>query len=104
MKRHLLLAAMAGSSLFLADVAQAQWLDPTLDSQRWANLRKHQQEQAKKAAEQRKRGGGVDTKPVTLAERQAAWSRNKTEYRKRMLRDGQASADRWLDSIVRSNR
>lgn len=104
MKRHLLLAAMAGSSLFLVDVAQAQWLEPHLDSQRWANLRKHQQEQARKAAEQRKRNGAVDTKPVTLAERQAAWSRNKTEYRKRMLRDGQASADRWLDSLVRANR
>ncbi|HEY0595395.1 hypothetical protein [Sphingopyxis sp.] len=104
MKRHLLLAALAGSSLCLADAALAQWLEPQLDAQRWANLRKHQQEQAKKAAEQRKRGGSVDSKPVTLAERQAAWSRNKSEYRRRMLRDGQASADRWLDTIVRANR
>jgi hypothetical protein len=105
MKRHLLLATMAGSSLFFSDAASAQWLDPTLDSQRWANLRKHQQEQAKKAAEQRKRGGRADdAKPVTLAERQAAWSQNKAEYRRRMLRDGPASADRWLDSIVRASR
>lgn len=104
MKRHLLLAAVAGSSLFLVDTAQAQWLEPHLDAQRWANLRKHQQEQAKKAAEQRKHGRAVDDKPVTLAERQAAWSQNKAEYRRRMLRDGQASADRWLDSLVRANR
>ncbi|HET6523931.1 hypothetical protein [Sphingopyxis sp.] len=104
MKHPLLFATLAGSSLLFADVAAAQWLEPQLDSQRWANLRKHQQEQAKKAAEQRKRGRPDDTKPVTLAERQAAWSRNKREYRQRLLRDGQTSADRWLDSIVRANR
>ncbi|WP_447930007.1 hypothetical protein [Sphingopyxis fribergensis] len=105
MNRHLLLAAIAGSSLFFADAASAQWLDPTLDSQRWANLRKHQQEQAKRAAEQRKREGRADdARPVTLAERQGAWSQNKAEYRRRMLRDGPASADRWLDGIVRARR
>ncbi|MBO9697970.1 MAG: hypothetical protein J7499_17390 [Sphingopyxis sp.] len=104
MKRHFILAAMAGSSLFLVDTARAQWLEPQLDSQRWSNLRKHQQEQARRAAEQRKRSGAVDTRPVTLAERQAAWSQNKAEYRRRMLRDGQVRADRWLDSLVRAGR
>ncbi|HKX89894.1 MAG TPA: hypothetical protein VJM13_11835 [Sphingopyxis sp.] len=104
MKRHFIAAAIAGSSLFLVDTAFAQWLEPHLDSQRWSNLRKHQQEQAKKAAEQRKRSGAVDTRPVTLAERQAAWSQNKAEYRRRLLRDGQASADRWLDGLVRASR
>lgn len=104
MKRPILFAAMAASSLLFVDIAAAQWLEPQLDSQRWANLRKHQQEQARKAAEQRKHGRPDDAKPVTLAERQAAWSQNKSEYRRRMLRDGQASADRWLDNIVRTNR
>src|SRR3546814_19628347 len=31
------------------------------------------------------------------AERQAAFSRNKAEYRRRLLRDGPAAANRWLD-------
>lgn len=34
---------------------------------------------------------------ATLAERQRVWSENKAEYRQRVIRDGQASADRWLD-------
>lgn len=40
-------------------------------------------------------------RPLTLAERQAAWSANKAEYRRRLVRDGQASADRWLDQQAR---
>ena len=40
-------------------------------------------------------------RPITLAERQAAWSANKAEYRRRLVRDGQASADRWLDQQAR---
>lgn len=106
MKHKLLLAAMVGSSLLVADAAYAQWLDPALDSQRWSNLRKHQQRQREKAQQQQKqrRAGGESTKPLTLAERQAAWSQNKGEYRRRLLRDGQASADRWLDGVARANR
>ena len=42
--------------------------------------------------------------PLTLAERQAAWSTHKAEYRRRLLRDGQASADRWLDAQARTPR
>lgn len=42
--------------------------------------------------------------PLTLAERQAAWSTHKTEYRRRLLRDGQVSADRWLDAQARTAR
>ncbi|MGJ4727882.1 hypothetical protein [Luteimonas sp. SDU101] len=41
---------------------------------------------------------------LTLAERQAAWSAHKGEYRRRLLRDGQASADRWLDDQVLASR
>lgn len=106
MKRKILLAALTGSSLLLSDAASAQWLDPTLDSQRWSNLRKHQQRQREKALQQQRqsRPGVESGKPLTLAERQAAWSRNKAEYRRRLLRDGQASADRWLDGIARANR
>lgn len=40
-------------------------------------------------------------RPLTLAERQAVWSSNKVEYRRRMLRDGKASADRWLEQQAR---
>jgi len=43
-------------------------------------------------------------RPLTTAERQAAWSLHKAEYRRRLLRDGQASADRWLDSQARTTR
>ncbi|HEY0622209.1 hypothetical protein [Sphingomonas sp.] len=82
--------------------AAAQWLNPTLDAQRWDNLRKHQQRQRQRA--QQKHRQGQQSARVTLAERQAAWSRNKAEYRRRMLRDGPASADRWLDGIVLANR
>lgn len=42
------------------------------------------------------------TSSVSMAERQAAWPRNKDEYRRRMLRDGPAAADRWLDEQVRA--
>lgn len=82
--------------------APAQWLQPHLDSQRWDNLRKHQQRQRQRA--QQKHRQGQPSARVSLAERQAAWSRNKSEYRRRMLRDGTASADRWLDSVVLANR
>ena len=39
---------------------------------------------------------------VSMAEQQAAYERDKAEYRRRLLRDGQASADRWLDGKARS--
>lgn len=101
--REFLTAFLAGSALLLADAAYAQWLNPHLDSQRWSNLRKHQQRQRQKAIEKRSQmeaGTKGPARPLTLSERQAAWSRNKAEYRRRLQRDGQASADRWLDSIA----
>jgi hypothetical protein len=33
---------------------------------------------------------------LSASEHKAAWSRHKQEYRKRLIRDGQTSADRWL--------
>lgn len=97
------LAVGAAVMLFASPVpAKAQWLNPTLDSQRWDNLRKHQQRQRQRAQQQHRQG--QQSARVTLAERQSAWSRNKAEYRRRMLRDGTASADRWLDGIVLANR
>jgi len=106
MKRGFLMAIAAGSAIFLADAAQAQWLGPYLDAQRWSNLREHQQRQSAKAntRNQAKTPATRSSRPLTMAERQAAWSRNKAEYRQRMLRDGQASADRWLDSVALASR
>ena len=36
-----------------------------------------------------------------MAERQAAFERHKVEYRRRLLRDGQPSVDRWLNAQAR---
>lgn len=98
------LLAVGAAVMLLAPPAPAaaQWLNPTLDAQRWDNLRKHQQRQQQRARQKRKVGQPAGR--VSQAERQSAWSRNKAEYRRRMLRDGTASADRWLDSIVLANR
>ncbi len=72
MIHKLMLAAVAAFSLLLTDAAFAQ-----------------RQDQGQSEA--------ATARPLTLAERQAAWSANKEEYRRRAARDGQASADRWLD-------
>lgn len=55
------------------------------------------------AAQAQDRSGAAETRarPLTLAERQSAWSSNKAEYRRRLVRDGQASADRWLEQQAR---
>ncbi|WP_343521577.1 hypothetical protein [Sphingomonas sp.] len=99
------LAIAAAVMLFAGPApAPAQWLNPTLDAQRWDNLRKHQQRQRQRRRAQQKHRQGQQSGRVTRAERQAAWSRNKAEYRRRMLRDGPASADRWLDGLVRAGR
>lgn len=99
--RYTSLAISAAAMLFAAPApVAAQWLGPTLDAQRWDNLRKHQQRQRAQQKRQAEHPAGR----VTQAERQTAWSRNKAEYRRRMLRDGPASADRWLDRVVRQRR
>lgn len=41
---------------------------------------------------------------LTLAERQAAWRTHKDEYRRRLMRDGKASADGWLDAQALASR
>jgi len=69
---RLMAAALAACTLLLADGALAQ---------------RPGQAHAEAAAD----------RSLTLAERQAAWSANKEEYRRRVAKDGQASADRWLD-------
>jgi len=52
------------------------------------------------------RGTSAPTSERTLsiAERQAVWSQNRREYRRRLLQDGQSSADRWLDEQARRAR
>lgn len=67
------MAVLAGASLFIAGAAHAQQRDIA-----------------------------ATARPLTLAERQAAWSSNKDEYRRRVASDGQASADRWLDEQARA--
>lgn len=106
LKNKVLMAALAGSSLFLADASYAQWLNPTLDAQRMDNLRKHQQRQrAKAAAQQNQAQPAVQAaRPLTRAERQAAWSIHKTEYQRRAVRDGYPSADRWFEGRARAIR
>jgi hypothetical protein len=106
-----LVALLVGSSAVLLPVmAQAQWLGPTLDAQRWSRLNKHQQEQRRKAQERRRDNGtaatsaSVNSSPLNLAERQKAWNSNKAEYQKRLLRDGKSSADRWLDQVALADR
>jgi len=77
--RKFLMMTLAGSSLFVADAAYTQ--------------RPNQAQSAERTG-----------RPLTLAERQAAWSGNKAEYRRRVAQDGQASADRWLDGQARAKR
>lgn len=79
MTSKILMTILTASALFLADAAYAQ-----------------QQRQAQPTA--------TTGRPLTVAERQAAWSSNKAEYRRRVVRDGQANADRWLDQQAHAMR
>jgi hypothetical protein len=83
-------------------LAQMDWLTPHLEIQRQNNIRKHQQGTAGKKAEANAQPQAAPS--VTPAQRQAAWSRHRGEYTLRVLRDGQASADRWLDQLVLEGR
>src|SRR3546814_8947982 len=47
-------------------------------------------------------GTHTSTSKVSATQRQAALSRNRTEYRRRMLQDGPSAADRWLDQQARA--
>ena len=77
------------------------WLTPHLESQRNSNLLRHQQS-LQKHDQQPKAAAGA--KRSSLAKRQATWQQSKVEYRRRLLRDGQPSADRWLDNLARQDR
>ena len=79
MINRIVLAALAGSSLFLAYPTLAQ----------------------RQPAAQSDAASG---RPLTLAERQAAWNDHKAEYRRRVAQDGQRSADRWLDQQALAKR
>ncbi len=91
--------------------AAAQWLGPHLEAQRHDNLRRHQQRLHKKRlqerqAQQPRRGQQQrqQAAPISMAQRQAAWSRHKAEYRRIMLQRGPGAADRWLDQQMLAGR
>lgn len=88
MHKRIILTALTGSSLFVANAAYAQWANPTPGAQHVLS-----------SSAQFAAAGSL-----TLAERQALWSGNKAEYRRRLARDGQASADRWLNEQARPDK
>lgn len=102
--------ALLAALLTMPVTLPAQWLNPSLDAQRWNNLRNHQQKIREDRLKNQDRQStetaaqAANRQPLTLAERQTAWSQNKAEYRKRLMSDGKASADRWLDQIAMANR
>ena len=77
--KHIFLAGLTGASLLLAGPALAQRQSPAGSD-------------------------AAGTGSLTIAERQAAWNDNKAEYRRRVARDGQRSADRWLDQQALAKR
>ncbi len=81
-------------------VAAQDYLGTHLDTVREETLRRHQQDMVTdRPGERRSKASRRTTssRQVSQAERQAASSRNKAEYRRRMLRDGPVAANRWLD-------
>ena len=92
--------------------ALTQWLGPHLDAQRSGNLRKHQQRihsrnagsEDKTTSKDKAKSEDKAAPKLTASERQAAWSRHKTEYRKRLVLDGRKSADSWLERTAVSER
>jgi len=91
-------------SLGIAAPALAQdWLGVHLDTQREEKMRRHQQDMVTDRPVQATSRTSAPSRTVPQADRQAAWSRNKAEYRRRMLRDGPAAADRWLDQQARAS-
>lgn len=84
---------MVLSTLMVSSPAAAQmdWLSPHLEAKRHDNIREHQQRKKKRTQ-------------ITMAERQAAWSRHKSEYRRKLLSEGQRGADLWLDQQILAGR
>lgn len=80
-------------------MAQMDWLSPHLENQRHDNIRRHQQRTVAKRSADTAQSRQTPAR-ITMAQRQSAWSRHKAEYRRRLLREGQAGADRWLDQQI----
>lgn len=88
--------------------AQMDWLSPHLETQRNNNARRvterkrerGQQDSAAVQTDEQQQ----NTSPVSTAELQKAYNANRAEYRKRLLGGGVASADRWLEQVVRDSR
>lgn len=101
-KRGLL---MIGLLVLTAPAAAMDWLTPSLESQRYSNLLKPQQRLHQQRQKQGEPKPQTQTEPsITAAQRQAAWSRHKDEYRKVLLREGHAGAVRWLDQQILAGR
>lgn len=97
---HIALLGLA--LLVMASPARAQdYLGTHLDTIREETMRRHQQDMVTdrtgETESRTTRASASQRSRVSQADRQAVWSRNKAEYRRRMLRDGPAAADRWLD-------
>src|SRR3546814_13540177 len=78
-------------------VAAQDYLGTHLDSVRDETLRRHQQDMVTDRPGERRSKAPPRTTPsrqVSQAERQAAFSRNKAEYRRRKLPDGPRSEER----------
>lgn len=125
MRRSAMLRLLLGGLLVPGSARAMDYLTPHLESQRYGNQLRRQQRARERARQRRNASGGAangtgaagaagatgtprqgqgNARPVSMAERQAAWSRHRPEYQRRLLRDGQASADRWLDKQVRAGR
>ena len=105
MKRYFIGLAVLVATASPPIVASAQdTLTPYLESQRWDNVRRTQQAQTQRKDAAEEQEPAKTLPPITMAQRQKAWSRHKAEYRKHLLRSGQKSADAWLDSEIRAGR
>lgn len=74
--------------------AQMDWLTPHLEAKRHDNVRKRQPTRQQATANRR----------FSMAERQAAWSRHKSEYGRKLMSEGPQGADRWLDQQILAGR
>lgn len=86
-----------------APVAAQDYLGTHLDTVREETMRRHQQDMSRDRPKETRSKEGTATGPASLADRQAVWSKNKAEYRRKMLREGPAAADRWLDEQARAS-
>ena len=106
-----MLGKLTGGALLLAllvwspAAAPMDWLSPHLESKRHDNVRKRQQQQHQRNRQlQQTKQQTAPGRQITMAERQAAWSRHKSEYRRKLLSEGQTGADRWLDQQILAGR